>query len=209
MSDDPQSRFQKDQLLIDDLSQDESVRQSARLRQAFWQARFKKVKHSDSLADSFVGLWANLSILGNGSQTVFGKKQTVRDIEKFFKQPQLQEAIQSAGDDAKELLLAELSDSAEIYLQTCCSDSHYSSMLFGFVKLKDKDIAGKAARDVAYNIIGVLINIGRPAWSDQMIQAMWQKWPGVFPKYPDLLADQISGMDPEISRQILMIVGQS
>ena len=206
MAEDPKSRYDNDEQLINDPAQEESVRQQARLRQAFWQARFKKLKKSDFIADNFVGLWANLVINSSNVGTFGGKRVTRKDIEQFFKQPLLQEAIKLAGESAEALLQAELTDSARIYFSACKTDSRYGSYMLGIMKLKEKEVANKAAREAANSILAPLIYIGRPAWSDQMIRAAWHAWQLVFTETPQLLDDKIHELDVETARQINDII---
>jgi len=202
IAENPQIRYDKDEQLINDPTQDESVRQQARFRQAFWKARFKRQKKSDFIADGFVGLWMNMVINSvNG-----GRLATWREIEKFFQQPMLLDAILCAGESAAACLQAELTDSARIYFITCKTDSNYGSNLLGFVKLKEKEIANKTARDAAKNILAPLIHIKRPDYSSQMIKAVWTAWQLVFTDFPLMLDEKIRELDADTSRQISEII---
>jgi hypothetical protein len=105
----------------------------------------RRQKKTDFLADSFVGLWVNLIINANNSSIFGGKRLISKEVEKFFKQPILLDAIQQAGESAENCLLYELTDSARIYFLECKTDSHYGSNMLGLIKLKEKEIANKTA----------------------------------------------------------------
>jgi len=202
IAENPQSRYDKDEQLINNPAEDESVRQQARFRQAFWRARFIRQKKTDFIADSFLGLWMNLII----NSTNGGKHATSKEIEKFFNQPMLQDAMKQAGESAEACLLAELTDSARVYFLTCRTDTNYGSNLLGFKRMNDDEIVDKTARSAAKNILSTLIHIKRPACSDQMIKAVWNAWQLVFTDFPQRLEDKVRELDAETSCQILQIV---
>jgi hypothetical protein len=202
MAIDPQSRYDQDEQLINDQDRDESERQQARLRQAFWQARFKKQKKTGFIADGFVGLWMSLMMNVNFG----GKRLASKEIEKFFTQPLLLDAIRQAGDSAQAFLMEELTDSATTYLMTCRTDSHFTSNVMGFVRMKEIEIANKAARGTAVNILALLIEIGHPSHRDDLIRAFWNAWLQAFSDFPTMLSVKVREMDPKTSSQIMDIV---
>jgi hypothetical protein len=206
MVENPQIRYDRDEQLVNDPTLDESVRQQARIRQVFWQARFIKKRKSDFIADSFIGLWVNLVIIGNNPHIFGGKHLISKEVEKFYMQPKLQEAIRQAGDAADRVWLDELTDSARIYLIGCKTDSNYGSSLLGFARLKEKDVARKTARDAAYKVLAPLVSVSRTFGSDLMMQAVWQAWQLVFADFPLMLEERVRELNADISRKIMEIV---
>lgn len=197
MNDNPQTRFDNDERLINDKSQDESLRHQAHIRQLFWKARFVRQKKSDFIADSFIGLWFELII----SQKNARKNSIAKKIESFFKQPLLLEATAEAGESAQNYLMYELTDSAKLYFITCTTDSLYGSSFLGLKKLKEEDISNKVALDTA-NLILYLMLIENSDHKNLMIKSLNNAWNQVFIKFPSLLHDIIDEMDVDAARYI-------
>ena len=202
MINNPKNKFEQDRQIAEDTSMPENERQAARLRQAFWFARYQPVRHSDLPADTFLALWANLSIISASRRWVFPIKQIKRDLARVFSQPQLLEALAAAGPLASAMLRNELDDSARVYFTSCRTDSNYSSVLFNFVKLKDNQIASKAAAGAAEGILLPLIMIGEVPWRNEMIAAICDAFPVVFPEFAEALENKIGELKPEIAGQI-------
>jgi len=205
MDEHPRLKFDYDQQLIDDAETSEQDKQAARLRQLFWRARYQPVKHSDRPADTFLGLWANLLLDSSARRLSFPKKQIRKNLSRVFEHPQLIEALSAAGPEGAGMLLEELKDSARLYFTTCRMDSNYSSLLFNMIKMKDDQVADKAARSTAKGILVPLLMLDEMPWRDEMIEAVCSAYPEVFTSDADCLDNKISELSPEMLDQITRI----
>jgi hypothetical protein len=198
-------RYVADQLIIDDPARDKSEEHLARCRQAFWEARYKRGKHGDVVADTFIWLWMDIIAHGK-SHSISGQKHISRDIEKFFAQPKLSAAMDFSGNFAVDLLLFELTDSAKVYFYACMVDAQYGSWLASLIKLKEKEVAAKAAYEASNYILAALVWIGDQQWVKLTIKAVWTAYPLIFTAYPDLLGEMVHQLDSKVSKKILDIV---
>jgi hypothetical protein len=194
-----------DQLIIDDPTHDKYEAHLARCRQAFWEARYKRGKDGHVVADTFIWLW--IDIIAHGKvYTIWGQKRISRVIDKFFTQSKLSAAMDFAGNLADDLLLFELTDSAKEYFYACQVDAQYGSKLVSLIKLKEKEVAEKAAYETSNYILAALINIGSQQWGKLMIKAVWTAYPLIFTDFAESLAEAVYQLDSAVSKRILDIV---
>lgn len=106
--------------------------------------------------DNFLAFW--LMLLTDGRQAKFepSRRRTRKTVERFLAGRDVVEARELLGEDA---LAAELRDAAALYFNTCLTDSHYATSLFGTKKLQRADVLQKAAVEAA-GAIGVLAESG-------------------------------------------------
>ncbi|HAL73549.1 MAG TPA: hypothetical protein DCM45_00480 [Clostridiales bacterium] len=205
MNDDPRLRFKKDQLIIDDPAVSDQDRRAAQLRQMFWQARYQPVRHSDQPADTFLALWANLQLYTASRRWSIPKKQIRKELNRVFENPQLQTALQAAGSESQNMMLSELKDSAVLYFTTCQKDTNYSSVLFNLIKMKDDQVASKAANGAAEGILLPLMLVEDLAWRDEMVEAVCSAYTEVFSEQADYLDQKIAGLKLPIVEEISRI----
>jgi len=205
MYDDPRLKFKKDQQIIDDPSVSDQERKAAELRQMFWHARYQPVRHSEQPADTFLALWANLLLYTSSHRWSMPKKQIRKDFNRVFESPQLQAALQAAGAERQNMMLLELHDSARLYFTTCQKDTNYSSVLFNLIKMKEDQVASKAASGAAEGILLPLLLVDNLAWRDEMIAAVCSAYTDVFSEQADLLDQKIAGLKPPIAGEIARI----
>lgn len=206
MQTNPKKRFEEDQLIIDDPAASTEDRETARIRQGFWLARYREIKKSEEFADLFVGMWYNMLLYMMGSHMFGFKRQLQKNLDQFFNEARLKTAVQAAGPQADSLLEAELTDSARVYYDACRTDKNYGSILFNMIKSKDEDIAAKAAKETAQYFLLPLTQIDRPQWSRMMIRAAWTAYQQVFTENTAMLEKQIDQLDPEAVRQIRQVL---
>lgn len=204
MNDNPRLKYEQDQQLIDDPATDGQARQAARLRQMFWQARYRPVRHSDLPADMFLALWANMVLDLASRRWFFPRKQIIRNLSRVFDQPSLREALAAAGAEGETMLLAELKDSARLYFSTCQKDTNYSSVLFNLIRMKDEQVAAKAASGAVEGILAPLLQIGETPWLDEMIAAVCSAYPEVFPGNAGTLDNKINELKPAMVERIML-----
>jgi hypothetical protein len=202
MFEDPSIKLDRDKQIADDPSRSDEDRQAARLRQLFWQARYQAVRHSKIPADTFLAFYANLALYTATSRMTFPRKRIMRDIDKFFSQPRLAEAMAAAGPLASDMLHQELYDAAVLYFTTCKTDTNYTSALFNIVKLKEHQIAAKAAGNAVDGMLAPLIMLGDFEWRDATVLVLCQAYAQIFPENGDDLDARINQLKPEIANRI-------
>ena len=205
MNDNPRLKYDQDQQLIDDENVNEQDKKAARIRQLFWLARYQPIRHSDRLADTFLALWVNLLLEFTAHRWTLPKKKILRNLSQVFDSPKLEAALIAAGSDANDLLFAELKDSARLYFTTCQKDSNYSSLLFNMIKMKDGQIAAKAASGAVDGILVPLLLIGGTPWRDEMIEAICSSYPEVFTENAGLFDENVKALKPEMIEAIARI----
>ena len=135
--------------------------------------RFKYVdRKKQRKADLLMGLWLELKISVTQSQS---KRMIVRlekSINKFFSQKEILTMLEEDTLAVQKALYAEILDSALIYQKANLEDRHYGSKFLNFVKMKDDEIAYKAAREVYQVIIPALMRMSDQIWRNQMITAL-------------------------------------
>ncbi|MGI6334839.1 MAG: DUF6553 family protein [Saccharofermentanales bacterium] len=195
MNIDPNTRFEQDRQLMADPTAPAEERRKAGIRQAFWQSRYRPVRHSKVPADLFLGVWTNLLLNVTGSNWRLPLKRIRRDLDVFFNRPVLLDAMRDAGDQAAEYLQVELDDSARLYFLTCKQDSRYSALLFGLIKLKPEQIANKSATETIDGFIRPLLYLIDHAWCAPMITAVCQAYRTVFPEYAASFNERLLQLD--------------
>ncbi len=195
MNIDPNARFEQDRQLTADPTVPAEERRKAELRQAFWQSRYRPVRHSEVPADLFLGVWTNLLLNVTGSNWRLPLKKIRRDLDVFFNRPVLLDAMRDAGDQAAEYLQDELDDSAKLYFMTCKQDNRYSALLFGLIKLKPEQIAAKSAAETIEGFVRPLLHLTDCAWCAPMITAVCQAYRTVFPEYAASFNERIRQLD--------------
>lgn len=179
---------------------------TARDRLLFWAARFERVgRHENRYGDKFVEFISTLIFYSQNYPSRGAMKRARKDRDRFLARPVMLKAM-AETTHPKALLLQEFYDAAEIYLKACHDDKHYGSKLFELVKLKEEDIAIKAAEDVAIGMMGYLCQLGMTPQTDLLILALHKAYAAVFTKYPDLLDETISRQPTEIRTMLYHIL---
>lgn len=180
----------------------------ARDRLLFWGARFESIgRRAERYGDKFIEFISLLIFYSQNYSSRSAMKRARKDRDRFFNRPPMQKALHEAIHP-QELLLLEFNDAAEIFLRACREDKHYSSRLFALVKMKDNDVATKAAEDIAIGMMGYLCQLGMIPETDQLIRALHRAYPIVFDTYPDLLDETIARQSDEIRAMIYRVLAQ-
>ncbi|NLC84289.1 MAG: hypothetical protein GX749_04335 [Ruminococcaceae bacterium] len=191
LPEDPLTRRELLERLAASDSQEKSI---IRDRLLFWAARYVKLSRKEErYGDKFLELITTLLFFSHnyGSPRLF--KRARKDYDRFFNTPEFQKAMSEAADTQQALRL-EFLDAAILYLRSCREDKHYGSRLFDIVRLKDDQIALKAATDIANNIMYYLYQLGMPQHADLLIQALHRGWSTIFMKFPELLNEAIAAL---------------
>lgn len=106
--------------------------------------------------DNFLAFWLMLLTEGRQARFEAGRRRTRRTVERFLTGRDVTEARELLGEDA---LAAELRDAAALYFDTCMTDPHYATTLFGTKRLQHADVVVKAAVEAA-GALGVLFESG-------------------------------------------------
>ncbi len=174
----------------------------ARDRLLFWPARFFKVsRREERYGDKFLELITTVLFYSHNYPGTRNMKRARKDVERFFARPELRQALAEAAGPRQALLL-EFHDAAEVYLRACRDDRHYGSRLFDIVKLKEEEVAAKAAEDVAVHMMHYLVALGLPEQSDLLVMALHRAWPVIFDKTPGLLDEAIAELPDDIRAAI-------
>jgi len=170
---------------------------SARERLLFWPARYEAVdRHATRYGDKFIEFISILLFYSQNYPSRGSQKRARKERDKFLSRPALVKAMAESAHP-EQALLQEFRDAAEVYLKACRDDKHYGSKLFELVKLKEDDIAAKAAGDVASGVMAYLVQLGMTPQTDLMIQGLHMAWTSVFVKYPDFLDEAIGNLPAE------------
>ncbi len=202
MTDNPSVRYEAWQAIIDDPTSSEADRQAAKVRQAFWQARYPRGAADETPYDAFLAMWYNLILTTTPRRLMLPKRMIRREIEKFFSRPVVLAALTVAGPQAEATMAAELLASASFYLELCKTDKNYTSSFFNLIKSKDNQVAAKAAGDVADGILRPLVAIDHMPWRDTMVRAAHSAYRQVFPDFTATLDERIAQLKPEHVEQI-------
>ncbi len=180
----------------------------ARDRLLFWPARFEAVdRHATRYGDKFVELLTILTYFSANYPSRGSQKRAVKERDRIFSRPALVKAMTEASHPLVSLE-EEFFDAAVVYFLACRDDKHYGSKLFDLVRLKDEDIARKAANDVAVNMMGYLCQIGLVPQSEVVIRALHRAWPTVFRQFPDFLDEFIQALPDDIRTTLVRILSQ-
>lgn len=132
--------------------------------------------------DRFLSLWIEFKLLaGQG----IGKRNAGRAkkfYEKFFADKELRRILEPVAN-VDEIMFAQLIDSAEVYMRACKEDRQYGSKLFALMRMKDEEIAVKAANDVYDSIVQLLLILPRDDMRDRLIFAIHHAYQTVFDEY--------------------------
>lgn len=180
----------------------------ARDRLLFFPARFECVSRKEErYGDKFIELIATILFYSQNYPGRHAMKRARKDVDRFFGRPALKSAEASAENPRRTMLL-EFHDAAEIFLRACRDDKHYGSRLFEIVKLKEDEVAEKAARDVAVNIMHYLVQLGMPAQSDLLLMGLHRAWPIIFTRFPALLDDTIAELPDDDRAAIYRVIAK-
>lgn len=113
------------------------------LRLELWEHRYEVMRNA-KIKDCFIGAWMDLMLMKDQSEGRFGKKglkkQALKAIDAM--------CLEKEEHYGKELLLAELKHMALLYACASLTDRQYSSVLFGFGKMKKEKIDAKIIADM-------------------------------------------------------------
>lgn len=180
----------------------------ARDRLLFWNARFEPIgRHELRYGDKFMEFIATLTFYSQNYPSKGAMKRARKDRDKFLSRPGLLKAMAEAARP-QEMLLQEFYDTAELYLKACRDDKHYGSRLFDLVKLKEEDVAAKAAEDVAIGMMGYLCSLGMTPQTDLLVQALHQAYPAIFTNFPDLLDEAIARLPTEVRAMLYRVIAR-
>ena len=180
----------------------------ARDRLLFWFARFDPVGHREArYGDKFIEFISILIFYSRNYPSRSAMKRARKDRDKFLSRPALVKAMAETSHPHM-LFLQEFSDAAEIYLKACRDDKHYGSKLFDIVRMKESDIAAKAAEDVAIGMMGYLCQLGLDPQTELLIQALHKVFPTVFTQYPEYVDDLIAQMQTETRAMLYRVLAK-
>lgn len=114
------------------------------MRRTLWELRYTRPRKNAPLADRYIALWLALD---------HWRKQGLSPRQLHTAQKELAELaalVRPEGDEAlvQPLVHSELVHTMRLYLSTCMQ-SNYGTMLMGMIRLKDDQLIGKAAKEVA------------------------------------------------------------
>lgn len=182
---------------------------AARERLLFWPARYEAVdRHATRYGDKFIEFISILLFYSQNYPSRGSQKRARKERDKFLSRPALVKAMADA-DHPQEMLLQEFRDAAEVYLKACRDDKHYGSKLFELVKLKEDDVAAKAAGDVASGVMAYLVQLGMTPQTDLMILGLHMAWASVFSKFPDFLDEAIGNLPAEHQAAINRVLSKN
>lgn len=182
---------------------------AARERLLFWPARYEAVdRHATRYGDKFIEFISILLFYSQNYPSRGSQKRARKERDKFLARPALVKAMAEAVHP-EEALLQEFRDAAEVYLKACRDDKHYGSKLFELVKLKEDDVAAKAAGDVASGVMAYLVQLGMTPQTDLMIQGLHMAWTSVFSKFPDFLDEAIGNLPAEHQAAINRVLSRN
>lgn len=101
------------------------------LRLELWEHRYEKMRKGD-IKDCFLAAWLDLMLLGPMVDSKFGRKNAKRQAIKAIDQM----CIPQVEHYGKELLLEELKHTVLLYCCTSMEDRQYSTIIFGFGRMK-------------------------------------------------------------------------
>lgn len=133
--------------------------------------------------DMFVAQWLNLKIVVGQSRSARNIKKIENELNNFYTQSELQTMLSENSKIAKKVIFEEIKDAATIYQQACSEDSHYTTRLFGLMKMKEDEIANKAGDEVYNQVIRSLMLMSDSFWRNQMIVAIHLAYQEVFGKH--------------------------
>lgn len=181
---------------------------AARDRLLFWPARYEAVdRHATRYGDKFIEFISILLFYSQNYPSRGSQKRARKERDKFLARPALVKAMAEAVHP-QEALLLEFRDAAEVYLKACRDDKHYGSKLFELVKLKEDDVAAKAAGDVASGVMAYLVQLGMTPQTDLMILGLHMAWASVFSKFPDFLDEAIGNLPAEFQSAINRVLSR-
>lgn len=151
--------------------------------------RFPRKKNSDGiLPDYFIKLWGDLAYFCDHLQT----KGRVRHACKYITGFLYDLARCGAPDEQK---LAQLTESACVYLRCCKTDSRFSSSFLGTVHLGQSKVDLKLAN----HVYGICVTLLRQTGLEQeaallgqaLTTAFRQEFPHLLPLYETIVADSV------------------
>jgi hypothetical protein len=180
----------------------------ARDRYLFWAARFEPIgRQAKRYGDKFIEFISLILFYSQNYPSRSAMKRARKDRDRFLGREALRKALTEAVYPL-ETLQMEFVDAAELYLRACRDDKHYGSRLFELVKLKEKDVAEKAAEDLAVGIMSYLCQLGMTPETDLLIQALHPAYSVVFPKYAELLDEAIARLPNEINAILYRVLAR-
>ena len=114
------------------------------IRRRLWELRYVQPRKNAPLADRYIALWLALDHWRKVGLAPRQVRAARKELEKMTG------LLQPEGDAGlvQPLLHSELMHAVRLYLTTCVQ-SNYGTMLMGMMRMKDEQIVGKAAKEVA------------------------------------------------------------
>lgn len=141
-------------LLNEAMAAGEGAAAENEIRRRLWELRYVQPRKNAPLADRYIALWLALDRWRKAGLAPRKARAACKELEKmaFLLHPE--------GDAGlvQPLLHSELTHAVQLYLTTCVQ-SNYGTMLMGMMRMKDEQIAGKAAKEVAEVTLAV------PRWA--------------------------------------------
>ncbi|MGB4610051.1 MAG: DUF6553 family protein [Saccharofermentanales bacterium] len=160
-------------------------------------------------ADLFLGLWLELKISVVQSHSMRAIVKQEKQLNNFFSKKEIVALLEENKEIAQKALYAEILDSARIYQKACLEDRTYGSKLLNLIRMKDDEIAYKAAKEVYQIIIPALLAMSNRNWRNQMITAVHLAYQEVFRDNalkPDILFDEA---DLEVRDEFTNIISKT
>ncbi|HHU52839.1 MAG TPA: hypothetical protein GXZ43_02000 [Clostridiaceae bacterium] len=160
-------------------------------------------------ADLFIGLWLELKISVVQSQSMRSIINQEKQLNNFFSKQEIITLLEENKQEAQKALYAEILDSALLYQSACLEDRHYGSKFFNLIRLKDDEIAYKAAKEVYNDIISALLGMNDYTWRNYMITALHVAYQEVFNKNalkPEIMFDKD---DPQLLDKFTQIINNT
>ena len=131
-------------------------------------------------ADMFMAQWLNFKIAITQNRSARTIKKQEAELNHFFNQPEFKKMFEEDAKRTEAAIFSEIKDSAQLYQKSCSEDSHYTSKLFGLMKMKNDEIANKAGMEVYEMMIQTLMEMADCFWRNQMIAALHLAYQDVF-----------------------------
>ena len=124
------------------------------IRRRLWELRYVQPRKNAPLADRYIALWLALDRWRKAGLAPRKARAARKELEKMAG------LLQPEGDAGlvQPLLHAELVHTVRLYLSTC-TQSNYGTMLMSMMRMRDDQIVGKAAKEVAEVTLAV------PRWA--------------------------------------------
>jgi hypothetical protein len=133
------------------IAEEEGSQEEKAIRQELFDVRYagRSQANRDMPADGFLGLWMMMEYNCSAGPGLFGMniKKARKEVGRGLEKLKIREYYEKGGL-YRELLDRELQHMVRTYMNLCKTDRTYNSTLFGLMKMKEEQSAGKLKNDV-------------------------------------------------------------